>query len=279
MRDDELLADLRVLDAALAAHRCEALARPRLKPLIRTAEVFGFHLATVDLRQSSDIHERVVAELLATARLAPDYTALAEPERRRLLLALLNDPRPLRVPGADYSALTVGELAVFETARRLRERHGAAAIRHSIISHTESVSDLLEVLLLQKECGLLRGTLDTAARADLIVVPLFETIADLRGAAGILREFYALPGIAALVRASGAEQDVMLGYSDSNKDGSIFTSNWELYRAGTDLVALFDELGAEALAPVFQALDGAISFDELHVMRVAYFASQVASST
>ena len=104
------------------------------------------------------------------------------------------------------------------------------------------MSDLLEVLLLQKEVGLLRGTLDGEAIADLIVVPLFETIEDLRNAAPIMREFYALPGIAAMVQRSGAEQDIMLGYSDSNKDGGIFTSNWELYRAEIALVTLFDEL-------------------------------------
>jgi phosphoenolpyruvate carboxylase len=124
----------------------------------------------------------------------------------------------------------------------LRERFGPEAIRHYIISHTETASDLLEVLLLQKEVGLLTGTIDDQAVADLIVVPLFETIEDLRNAAPIMREFYGLPGIAALVQRSGAEQDIMLGYSDSNKDGGIFTSNWELYRAEIALVELFDQL-------------------------------------
>jgi phosphoenolpyruvate carboxylase len=104
------------------------------------------------------------------------------------------------------------------------------------------VSDLLEVMLLQKEVGLLHGTLDQEATNDLIVVPLFETIEDLRNAAPIMREFYALPGVARMVQRSGAEQDIMLGYSDSNKDGGIFTSNWELYRAEVALVALFDQL-------------------------------------
>ncbi len=145
--------------------------------------------------------------------------------------------------GADYSALTKSELEIFETARQALADYGREALRHYIISHTEEVSDLLEVLLLQKETGLLTGTLDeTGCRAALIVVPLFETIEDLQSAASIMREFYALPGIAALVLASGAEQDVMLGYSDSNKDGGFFTSNWELYRAETALVALFEEL-------------------------------------
>ena len=247
----DFLADLRVIEASLRSHRGAALVGERLRPLMRAVEVFGFHLATVDLRQSSDQHERVVAELLATARVESDYEALPEPARRALLLRLLCDARPLRVVGAPYSEHTTGEVAIFETARQMRERYGDDAIRHYIISHTETVSDLLEVLLLQKEVGLLQGTLDTGARADLIVVPLFETIEDLRNAAPIMREFYAIPGIAQLVRASGAEQDIMLGYSDSNKDGGIFTSNWELYRAEIALVALFDEMNAaQAGAPI-----------------------------
>ncbi len=245
---EEFLADLRVIEDSLRAHGGAGMAAERLHPLVRAVEVFGFHLATVDLRQSSDQHERVVAELLATARIEADYSSLDEDRRRTLLLGLLCDARPLRVVGAAYSEHTAGEIAIFETARLMRERFGAQAIRHYIISHTETVSDLLEVLLLQKEVGLMHGTLDAAAqaRADLIVVPLFETIEDLRNAAPIMRELYALPGFAALVRASGAEQDIMLGYSDSNKDGGIFTSNWELYRAEIALVALFDEMNAAA---------------------------------
>jgi phosphoenolpyruvate carboxylase len=255
---EEFLADLRVIEASLDANHGAALLSQRLRPLIRAVEVFGFHLATVDLRQSSDKHEEVVAELLRVAGIEADYPALAEEERRTLLLRLLSDARPLRVMDAEYSPLAQSEIAIFEAARRLRDAFGKQAIRHYIISHTETVSDLLEVLLLQKEVGLMRGRLvDPAAGASkkrgqgksaneattgLIVVPLFETIEDLRNAAPIMRAFYALPGIARLVQASGAEQDIMLGYSDSNKDGGIFTSNWELYRAEIALVELFDEL-------------------------------------
>ena len=238
----DFAADLCTIEASLQAHHGSALTLQRLHPLIRAVEVFGFHLATVDLRQSSDQHEEVVAELLATARIEIDYCALDELGKRAVLLRLLNDARSLRVHGVQYSAHTVAELAIFEMAKVMRERFGANAIRHYIISHTETVSDLLEVLLLQKEVGLLQGTLDDQARHDLIVVPLFETIEDLRNAAPIMREFYALPGVAAMVQRSGSEQDIMLGYSDSNKDGGIFTSNWELYRAEIALVELFDVL-------------------------------------
>ncbi len=249
---EEFLADLKTIEASLLATNGAHLVGMRLTGLVRAVQVFGFHLATVDLRQSSDKHEEVIAQLLATARIEKNYSALDEPAKRALLLSLLNDTRPLRVVGATYSDHARSEIAIFEAARTARQRFGKAAILHYIISHTESVSDLLEVLLLQKEVGLMHGTLDDASTAELIVVPLFETIEDLRNAAPIMREFYALPGVADMVHRSAAEgalnhspeQDIMLGYSDSNKDGGIFTSNWELYRAEIALVSLFDELKA-----------------------------------
>ncbi len=242
----QLLADLKTIETSLRSHHAQPLIGIRLAPLMRAVQVFGFHLATVDLRQSSDKHEAVIAELLQAARLEDDYSGLDETARRELLLRLLNDARPLRVRGAKYSEHTLHELAIFEAAVEMLRLYGREALRHYIISHTEDVSDLLEVLLLQKEVGLLRGTLDGegdgAAVNDLIVVPLFETIGDLRNAAPIMRAYFALPGIADLVQRSGAEQDIMLGYSDSNKDGGFFTSNWELYDAELALVQLFGEL-------------------------------------
>jgi len=240
---EEFLADLRVIEASLRHHHAQAMISPRLAPLMRAVQVFGFHLATVDLRQSSDQHEAVLAELLRVAQVETDYSALDEGARRTLLLRLLNETRPLRVIGAEYSEWARAELSIFETARTLLARYGRHALRHYIISHTEDVSDLLEVLLLQKEVGLMRGRLDSPeAVNDLIVVPLFETIGDLRNAAPIMRDFYALPGLTALIKRSGAEQDIMLGYSDSNKDGGFFTSNWELYAAELALVEQFDAL-------------------------------------
>ena len=243
---EALLRDLRVIESSLLAQNAQALVTQRLQPLIRAVEVFGFHLATVDLRQSSDQHEVVLAELLATARITPHYAKLNEAAKRELLLRLLCDARPLRVMGHDYSAHALSELSIFEAAKQMRTQFGTQAIRHYIISHTETVSDLLEVMLLQKEVGLMRGTLDTQATCDLIVVPLFETIEDLRNASNIMREFYALPGVLAMVQGGAndqyGEQDIMLGYSDSNKDGGIFTSNWELYRAEIALVDIFDSI-------------------------------------
>ncbi|AGG34146.1 Phosphoenolpyruvate carboxylase [beta proteobacterium CB] len=238
----EFLLDLKTIEASLVSQGAKALSDRRLRGLIRTVEVFGFHLATVDLRQSSDMHEAVLAELLQVSSVEKDYSSLYEGQKRELLLSLLKDPRPLRVVGHGYSDFAVSEIAIFEMAKKMRQLFGAEAIRHYIISHTETVSDLLEVLLLQKEVGLLHETMGKKARADLIVVPLFETIEDLRNAAPIMQQFYALPGILDLVKRSGAEQDIMLGYSDSNKDGGIVTSNWELYCAELALVKVFEPL-------------------------------------
>ncbi|ALV56275.1 phosphoenolpyruvate carboxylase [Burkholderia cenocepacia] len=241
---EAFVADLKVLTASLDEHHGASLAAPRLAPLVRAAEVFGFHLASIDLRQSSDIHEAVVAELFARAGVEADYAALAEKDKLRVLLAALADPRPLRSPYLEYSALAQSELGVFEKAREVRTQFGARAVRNYIISHTETVSDLVEVLLLQKETGLLEGTLGVPgrdAKNSLMVIPLFETIPDLRDASRIMRDYFALPGIDALIAHQGAEQEVMLGYSDSNKDGGFLTSNWELYRAELALVDLFRE--------------------------------------
>ncbi|MDE1182888.1 phosphoenolpyruvate carboxylase [Paraburkholderia sp.] len=239
----EFVRDLHVLMASLAEHHGASLAAPRLSPLARAAEVFGFHLASIDLRQSSDIHEAVIAELLKHAGVEADYAALPEAGKLKLLLAELAQPRLLRSPYFEYSDLVKSELGVLEEARKTREKFGARAVRNYIISHTETVSDLVEVMLLQKETGLLQGLLgdaDQPAKAGLMVIPLFETIPDLRNAPVIMGEFMALPGVGQVIEHNGNEQEVMLGYSDSNKDGGFLTSNWELYRAELALVGLFN---------------------------------------
>jgi phosphoenolpyruvate carboxylase len=239
--------DLNVIVDSLTAQHGASLATPRLAPLARASQVFGFHLASIDLRQSSDVHEAVIAELFARAGVERNYASLSEQDKLRVLLAELAQPRLLRSPYIAYSPLVQSELAVLETARVTRERFGPLAVRNYIISHTETVSDLVEVLLLQKETGLLEGTLGgedgAGAKNALMVIPLFETIADLRHAPVIMREYFALPGVDGLLARQGGEQEVMLGYSDSNKDGGFLTSNWELYRAELALVALFRERG------------------------------------
>jgi phosphoenolpyruvate carboxylase len=240
----DFAADLRVLASSLAFHGAEALAQARLAPLQRAVEVFGFHGATLDLRQSSDVFEAVIAELLAAAEVCTDYRALPEPDRVKLLARELAHTRPLVSAHLTYSERTRTELAVFDCARELRARFGERIIDKHIVSHTERLSDLLEVALLQKECGLLTGT--ELRCCALMVVPLFETIDDLQHAPQIMRELLEHPGLRhLLVPAVGGRpmQEVMLGYSDSNKDGGFLASNWNLYRATQQLLAIFDAHG------------------------------------
>ncbi len=234
-------ADLDVIDRSLRAANGALLADGRLRQLRRAARIFGFHLATVDLRQNSAVHEGVVAELLRHAGVADDYASLAEDERVRVLNAELASPRSLRTRFAAYSEQTLGELAIFEAAAVVRRRFGPAAIGQYIVSKTDNVSDLLEAAVLLKEAGLVVPGEPTAA--SLQVVPLFETIQDLRDAPAIMRAWFAIPVVRRLVASLGDVQEVMLGYSDSNKDGGYVTSNWELYKASTRLVTVFREQG------------------------------------
>ncbi|MRW85364.1 phosphoenolpyruvate carboxylase [Pseudoduganella sp. FT26W] len=242
----EFAADLQVLIDSLNANHGAVLVQPRLATLKRAADIFGFHLASLDMRQSSDIHERVLAELFATSGVLADYAALDEDAKVKLLLSELAQPRLLNSPYITYSAETVSELGVLRAAREIRARYGARAIRNYIISHTETVSDLLEVLLLQKELGLLRLAAGEAEpELDLMVIPLFETIPDLQRASGIMEAVMAIPLVKQLIAKQGQIQEVMLGYSDSNKDGGFLTSNWELYKAETNLVKVFEKAGVK----------------------------------
>jgi phosphoenolpyruvate carboxylase len=247
----EFTRNLQVLIDSLNSHHGAMLAKPRLATLKRASEIFGFHLATLDMRQSSDVHERVLAELLARAKVEPRYPDLDEDAKIELLLTELTRPRPLYSPYIAYSAEAESELAVLRAAREIRQRYGDRAIRNYIISHTETVSDMLEVLLLQKETGLLHVEWDEAANQvtnvelGLMAIPLFETIPDLQAAGDIMEKFMSLSQVRYLIATQGDLQEVMLGYSDSNKDGGFLTSNWELYKAETRLVELFREAGVK----------------------------------
>jgi phosphoenolpyruvate carboxylase len=236
--------DLAVVAESLAAQNNAHPAALRLAPLQRAVGAFGFHGATLDLRQSSDVFEAVVAEILATAEVCPDYRRLAEGARVQLLTRELGHARPLLSPHLAYSERTRREFAVFDAARELRRSFGPLAIDKHIVSHTESLSDLLEVALLQKETGLLTG--NELRGCALMVVPLFETIDDLQRAPAIMRELFVHPGLRSLLLpAPGGRplQEIMLGYSDSNKDGGFLASQWNLYRATQALVRLADDNG------------------------------------
>jgi phosphoenolpyruvate carboxylase len=231
----EMLADLNTVDASLRAHGSGLLAADRLARLREALDVFGFHLSGLDMRQNSDVHEEVVAELLAWAGVHPDYASLSEDERVNVLAEELSTRRPLIGDREQLSDLARKELAIISAAAHAIEIYGPPAVPNYIISMCRSVSDLLEAGLLLKECGLLDGS-ENAPYCPVGIVPLFETIDDLRRGASILEAALDLPVYRRIVRARGDSQEVMLGYSDSNKDGGYLTANWALYRAELDLV-------------------------------------------
>jgi len=231
---EELAADLDTVALALVAQGAQRLAQGRLARLRRQVSLFGFHLASIDLRQSSDEHEATVAELLARAGVEANYAALDEEARVALLTRELAGPRPLRSPHLEYSQRVQRELAVLAAAADGCRRFGPRAAPHYVISHCESVSDLLEVGVLLREAGLLRP--GARPRLEMDIIPLFESIADLERSGAIVDRALKLPLYRAWVDARGGEQEVMLGYSDSNKDGGYLASSWSLHEASTELV-------------------------------------------
>ena len=249
-----LCADLQVLEDSLKSEsRVRLNGGGALARLNRAVETFGFHLATLDLRQNADVHARVVAELLQVAGVAPDYQALTEPERVALLRCELASERLLASPYARYSPETLSELSIVRAAAEAHRRYGAECIRFYIISKCESVSDLLEVNILLKEAGLYRGRGD--ASAAIMAVPLFETITDLEGSAKVMEAWLEMPETAAITRAFGF-QEVMVGYSDSNKDGGYLTSVWSLHQATRRLAGLFEKYATPL--EVFHGRGGAV---------------------
>ena len=209
--------------------------------LIRAVETFGFHLAALDLRQNADVHERTVAELLKVAGVEPDYLALDEPARVALLRRELASARLLSIPYAEYSEETASELAIIRAAAEAHATYGPACITTYNISKAASVSDMLEVHMLLKEAGLYRP--GDPPKAAIMAVPLFETIGDLENAPQVMTDWFALPEVAAIVAGRG-HQEVMVGYSDSNKDGGYLTSVWSLHQASRALAPVFAEAGA-----------------------------------
>ncbi len=238
---EDFAADLNVIATSLAEHGDGDLAEGRLLNLREAVGAFGFHLATMDVRQNSDVHERAVAELLKVADAEADYLALAEEQRAALLLTELAHARPLRSPYADYSAETARELAIADKAAALKKNFGEGAVAQYVISKAATPSDLLETALLMKEAGLFLPGQTPNAR--LRVVPLFETIDDLRQSAAVMGTYFDAPLPRAMIAAQGNLQEVMIGYSDSNKDGGYVTSNWEIYSGIARLVALGKDRG------------------------------------
>jgi phosphoenolpyruvate carboxylase len=260
----ELKADLSAILNSLIARHGSTFAEGPLPELIRAVDLFGFHLATLDMRQNSAVHERVAAELLKCAGVCADYAALDEEARCDLLLRELGHARLLATPYAAYSEETARELDTLRTAAEVKRLYGTEAIRAYIVSNTTSVSDLLEVYLLLKEVGLF--TPGAPPHTEIFAEPLFETIGDLRSSPDTMRRYLAIPLIRDLLREPGL-QEVMIGYSDSNKDGSYLTSTWELFKGSR---ALADVVHGEGLRlQLFHGRGGAVgrgggsSFDAL----------------
>src|SRR3984885_12639004 len=235
----EFKADLDVLDRSLISNNSGVIARGRLRLLRRAVDCFGFHLACLDMRQNSAVHERTIAELLDAATPGTSQVALNEDAWIAQLASELRNARPLTSAFVKYSDETLGELAVFHEAAASHAKFGADVIPQCIISMSQGVSDLLEVALLLKEVGLV----DPSGRSAINIVPLFETIEDLQACAAIMDRLFSLPEYRRFVDSRGGVQEVMLGYSDSNKDGGFVTSGWELYKAEIGLIGVFERHG------------------------------------
>ena len=234
---EEFTADLEIIANSLIENNSEALVKGELENLITATKIFGFHLATIDLRQDSSIHEVCVAELLKSANIMEDYLSLSENARCEILLRELEyDPRILSDSIIPQSELLKGELSIFRKVKSLRERFGKRVIEKHLISHATSVSDMLEMAILLKEANLAKGDKDPFC--DIQIVPLFETVEDLEAASEILEKWFSLPLVQKWMEKSGRKQEVMLGYSDSNKDGGYLSSSWSLYKAQKELTAL-----------------------------------------
>jgi len=239
----EFIADLDVLIDSMFKHGAVYLARGRLANLRRSAEVFGFHLAPLDMRQHSAIIEQTVSELFSHSSGKANYKDLDETARREVLLAALQSDEILLGDISQYGDAAQSELRIMQAAAQIHQRFGRAALPNHIISMTRTVSDMLELALMLRQVNLLEG--GGTHQLHVNIIPLFETIEDLRGGAAIMDELFSIPYYRRLLSSRGNTQEVMLGYSDSNKDGGYLTANWELYKAELELVKVFAKHSVE----------------------------------
>lgn len=236
---EEFQKDLLVIEKSLVDNGDEALVTGDLSELLQAVDVFGFYLATIDMRQDSSINEVCVAELLREANIVEDYSSLSETEKVRILVKELEgDPRTLSSTNAEKSEQLKKELAIFRMARYLKDKLGDEVIKQHIISHTESVSDMFELAIMLKEVGLVDNK-----KARVQIVPLFETIEDLENSKTIMKNFFDYKIVKNWIAANRGYQEIMLGYSDSNKDGGYLSSVWTLYKAQNELTHIGSERG------------------------------------
>ena len=238
---DEFYQDLLAIRDSLLENKGEYLISGEFVELMQAVEIFGFYLASIDMRQDSSVHEACVAELLASAGINDHYSDLSENEKCALLLKELEeDPRILSATHAEKSELLEKELSIFKAARKLKDKLGENVIRQTIISHATSVSDMLELAIMLKEVGLV-----DAQKARVQIVPLFETIEDLDHSEETMRRYFSLPLAKKWIASKDNYQEIMLGYSDSNKDGGYLSACWTLYKAQQQLTAIGDEFGVK----------------------------------
>lgn len=232
---DEFIADLTIIEKSLLENKGELLVTGEFEELLNVVKIFGFYLASIDMRQDSSVYEASVAELLSSANIEKDYSSLSEEEKCELLLKQLKeDPRPLSINDENKQSEELRkELAIFRTARKLKDKLGDNVIKQNIISHTTSVSDLLELAIMLKEVGLVGSDF-----ARLQLVPLFETIEDLENSYEVMDKYLSLDIVKKWVSDNRSYQEIMLGYSDSNKDGGYLSSGWSLYKAQQELSSL-----------------------------------------
>ncbi|WP_300207920.1 phosphoenolpyruvate carboxylase [uncultured Streptococcus sp.] len=231
--------DLLLIKQSLLDNGDEAMLTGDFSELLQAVDVFGFYLATIDMRQDSSVNEACVAELLRSANVVDNYSELPEEKKIKILLKeLTEDPRTLSSANAEKSELLQKELAIFKTARYLKDKLGEEVIKQHIISHTESVSDMFELAVMLKEVGLIDNQ-----KARVQIVPLFETIEDLENSRGIMEEYLDYDIVRRWIAANKGYQEVMLGYSDSNKDGGYLSSVWTLYKAQNELTRIGTERG------------------------------------
>ena len=238
---EDFITDLDILINSLLQHGAVYLAQGRLSNLRRAAEVFGFHLAPLDMRQHSAVHEQTVSELLSHGLGISNYLELDEAARCELLLKTLQAAQPIIGDLEQYSEGVQSELRIMQVAEKIHQDFGREALPNHIISKADAVSDMLELALMLQQVNLLEGN-DTL---QINIIPLFETIEDLRGCGPIMDDLFAIPYYRKLLSKRGDTQEVMLGYSDSNKDGGYITANWELYKAELELVKVFSKYGLE----------------------------------
>ncbi|MBM7645096.1 phosphoenolpyruvate carboxylase [Scopulibacillus daqui] len=232
---DELLDDLYMIQKSIERHHHHGYSFNLLQKLIRQVELFGFHLASLDIRNHSGEHEEAVAEIFRSVNIVSDYKALTEEEKVNLLTQVLQDPRPLISIYDRYSPETQEMIDVFRMIRKAQEEFGEQAIQVYLISMTQSASDLLEVLVLAKEAGLYRVYPDGRTVSRLDIAPLLETIDDLISGPKIMKQLFETDVYRQHLSARRDSQEIMLGYSDSSKDGGTLTANWKLYKAQQEI--------------------------------------------